>query len=180
MGAPWRFQVVAEDPPPPPSDWPQLNFNASAWTNGFSGFSTYTTEPNIEVTYLGRTNVTSVCFRARFNVPDPAEIRWLILRMDYVSGFVAFLNGREIARRGLVGTPPPFDAVSTGHARQATEDLDVSAHRDALVPGTNVLAIQLHGTTQPAADLVLVPELCANFQRGPFLQNVSTQGVEIV
>ncbi len=180
IGAPWRFQVIAEDSPPPPTNWLALDFDDRAWTNGVSGFSTYTTQPSIEATYLGRTSATSVCFRARFVVPDPAEIQWLVLRVDYVSGFVAYLNGREIARRGVEGDPPPWDALATYHARQATEELDVSLHRGSLVAGTNLLAIQLHGWSLPAAGLVLVPELCANFPRGPFIQNVTTQTAEIL
>ncbi len=180
VGAPWRFQIGAEDSPPLPADWRERNFDDSAWTNGISGFSTYLSEPSMEATYLGRTTMTSACFRATFEVPNPEEVQWLVLRVDYVSGFVAFLNGREIARRGVEGNPPALDAVATDHARQATEALDVSIHRDALVAGTNVLAIQLHGSTVPATGLVLVPELCANFTRGPFIQNVSTQAAEIL
>lgn len=180
VGTPWRFWVVAEASPPPPADWRAPDFDDSSWASGLSGFSTYTSEPSIEATYLGRASLTSACLRARFHVPNPAAIHWLVLRADYVSGFVAYLNGREIARRGVEGDPPPWDAVATYHARQATEELDVSAHRDALVAGTNVLTIQLHGSTLPATGLVLVPELCANFTRGPFLQNVGTQHANIL
>jgi len=100
--------------------------------------------------------------------------------MDYVSGFVAYLNWNEIARRGVAGDPPALDAIATAHARYATEELNVSEHRNVLVAGTNVLAIQLHGATVPSANLVLVAELYANFQRGPFVQNANTQGCQIL
>lgn len=180
VGATWRFRIVAENSPAPPLDWFERDFDDSEWASGASGFSAYTSEPSIEATYLGRTSLTSACFRAQFAVPDPAEVNWLVLRADYVSGFVAYLNGREIARRGVEGDPPPWDAVATYHARQATEELDVSAYRDALVAGTNVLAIQLHGSSMPATGLVLVPELCANFTRGPFIQDVGTQSADIL
>jgi 3',5'-cyclic AMP phosphodiesterase CpdA len=138
---------------------------------GLSGFSSL---PDEATRIPGA--VTSACFRARFHLSDPDAVRWLVLRVDYVSGFVAFLNGREVARRGVQGDPPAPDAVATPHARYATEELNFSEDRDVLVAGTNVLAIQLHGATMPPVDLVLVAELCANFQRGPFIQNVTTQG----
>ncbi len=180
VGMPWRFRIVAQDSPPPAAEWINPTFDDSDWSTGLSGFSTYIIEPSIEATYLGRPALTSACFRARFDVPDPSEVQWLVLRVDYVSGFVAYLNGREIARRGVTGAPPPFDAVATPHARQATEELDVSVHKDALVPGTNVLAIQLHGWSLPTTGLVLVPELCANFTRGPLLQNASAHSADIL
>lgn len=179
-GAAWRFTVVAEDLPPPAVDWIAPGFDDSAWSNGVSGFSTYPAAPSSEATYLGRATLASACFRGRFDLPDPAAVQWLVLRVDYVSGFVAWLNGREIARRGVQGDPPAFDAVASGHARHATEEMDVSAHRDALVAGTNVLAIHLFGSSQPAYGLVLVPELCANFTRGPFLQNVGQESAGIL
>src|SRR5947207_2797219 len=43
----------------------------------------------------------SACFRMKFTVRDPAAIRWLLLRIDYDDGFVAYLNGTEVARRGF-------------------------------------------------------------------------------
>jgi hypothetical protein len=32
-----------------------------------------------------------------------------LLSIDYDDGFIAYLNGKEIARNGLIGYPPPFD-----------------------------------------------------------------------
>ncbi len=172
----WRFRVFGPESPPPPADWHDAEFNDAAWSVGLSGFS------NVggEATHLFGANLTAACFRGRFTLEEPTAVQWLILRVDYVSGFVAYLNRREIARRGVEGHPPAFDAVATPHARNATEEINVSEHRDALVAGTNVLAIQLHGDAVPATQLVLVAELCANFQRGPFVQNVSTQACHIL
>lgn len=176
VGATWRYLVVDEDSPAPEPEWRQADFDDSTWAEGRSGFSL----AGDEVTGLQAVNPTAALFRGRFVVEDPADVRWLVLRADYVSGFVAYLNGREIARRGLVGDPPPYDAVAAWHARYATEELDLSAHRDALRAGTNVLAIQLHAAETPAISMVLVPELCANFQRGPFLQNARGDGMDIL
>jgi len=176
VGAPWRYYLVADDSPPPEEDWRAPEFDDSAWPEGCSGFSL----AGDEFTRLAGSNPAAALFRGRFWINDPAEVQWLVLRVDYVSGFVAWLNGREIARRGVAGAPPPFDALAISHARYATEELDVSAHRDALRAGTNVLAIQLHAAESPALNLVLVPELCANFPRGPFLQNAGPHGVAIL
>jgi hypothetical protein len=175
-GAPWRFWIVGSNAPPPVADWRTVPYDDSGWANGLSGFSI----SGDEATYLNGSNLTSVLFRGRFMLDDPAAVQWLILRADYVGGFVAYLNGHEVTRRGVEGDPPPPDAVAVPHARYATEELDVSAHRHRLVTGTNVLAIQFHSATLPATSLVLVPELFANFQRGPMLQNVTASGATIL
>jgi hypothetical protein len=171
VGTTWRYWVTSAQSPPPDPGWRSASFDDSAWAEGLSGFGSY----GDEATYMPGVS-TSACFRTRFQLSNPTEVRWLVLRVDYVSGFVAFLNGQEVARRGIQGDPPALDAVATPHSRYATEELDLSGHRDKLAAGTNVLAIQLHAATLPATDLVLVPELCANFQRGPFVQYVTAQG----
>lgn len=175
VGTAWRYWLTSAQAPPPDPGWRSPAFDDSAWAEGLSGFSGLADE----ATHLPGV-LTSACFRARFQLSDAAAVRWLVLRVDYVSGFVAFLNGNEVARRGVQGDPPPPDAIATPHAHYATEELDLSEHRNVLLAGTNVLAIQLHGATLPTTDLVLVPELCANFQRGPFVQNVTTQGCQVL
>ena len=45
----------------------------------------------------------AVYLRKEFLVSDTAEIAAAILHMDYDDGFVAYINGFEIARAGVVG-----------------------------------------------------------------------------
>jgi hypothetical protein len=113
-------------------------------------------------------------------VSDPQTVKWLVLRADYQAGFVAYLNSIEVARRGLTEGPAPFDALAADHPCGVAADIDVSAFAGALVPGTNLLAIQLHvGFNSPYA-MVLVPELLANFPRGPLVQNTTTNTVQVI
>jgi hypothetical protein len=133
-----------------------------------------------EATRISGTMVTSVFFRAEFELEEPSLVEWLVLRADYSHGFVAYLNGSEIARRGVTGILPPFDAIAAVHPRGVTEEIDVSDGISALLTGTNVLAIQLHGAEVPSTNLVIVPELCANFQRGPYVQNAGPDSAEIL
>jgi len=176
VGDAWRFWPGTAEPSWPVTAWRQADFDDSGWAEGRSGFS----RTADEATHL-RYDVSyrSVYFRRRFTVADPASVKWLVLRIDYDDGFVAYLNGTEIARAGLSGDPVPFDAYATDHPRGNTVELDVSQARELLVPGTNVLAIQLHASASSPSSMVLVPELLANFQRGPFVQDVTIQGATI-
>lgn len=176
VGEPWRFWPGTAEPSWPVTAWRQVDFDDSAWNEGRSGFSLSPDEATLLPRPLG---YRSVYFRKRFTVGDPAAVKWLVLRIDYDDGFVAYLNGTEIARRGLTGDPVPFDAYATDHLRGNTVDLDVSQAAALLVPGTNLLAIQLHASASSPSSMVLVPELLANFQRGPFVQDVTLQGATI-
>ena len=43
-----------------------------------------------------------------------------------------------------------------------------------------MLAFQLHNARQFGSNLTLVPELLANFQRGPFVQNATPRSIQII
>ena len=110
----------------------------------------------------------SVWSRLDFDVDDPSHFAKLTLRMKYDDGFVAYLNGVEVARRNALDPLTPNSSATQPHpAPQAVvfEDIDVTDYLTVLEPGVNVLAI--HGLNAGAADedFLLLPELIA--QRDP-------------
>ncbi|NQU26172.1 MAG: lamin tail domain-containing protein, partial [Candidatus Nealsonbacteria bacterium] len=111
----------------------------------------------------------SAFVRSEFLVPADALYEQLTLRMNYDAGFVAYLNGAEVARRnapGSTGTPPAFNASAT-QERTLEETLeselfDLTGHLNHLNAGAaNVLAI--HGLNSSAGedDFLILPELTA-------------------
>jgi len=164
------------------SNWTQIDYNDAAWPRLQASFVTsYNGDPGgVENTALAE-GVVTYCFRKTFQISDPSFVKWLALRVDYQSGFVAYLNGTEVARRGFVAStqPAPLGAPANAHFRGPTEIIDVSSGIGALQGGTNVLAIQLHSAGPDFPSMSLVAELVANFTRGPFLQNMTTNSVQI-
>ncbi len=108
---------------------------------------------------------SSVYLRRSFTVEDPTLFDSLILNMKYDDGFVAYLNGVEVARSDNVPTSPRFDSTAgsdhpTGLARHGVW-FDITAYKHLLQPGMNVLAV--HGMNRSAddSDFFLMPELLA-------------------
>jgi hypothetical protein len=87
------------------------------------------------------------CFiRIPFSLSDiPNEFDILTLNIQYDDGFVAYLNGTEVARRNVGNT---FTWNSTANAEHPDseairfESIDISASINLLQPGSNILAIQ--------------------------------------
>ncbi|NQU19695.1 MAG: CotH kinase family protein, partial [Candidatus Nealsonbacteria bacterium] len=111
----------------------------------------------------------SLWTRIEFNVDDPNSLDTLLLGMKYDDGFVAYLNGIEIARRnapGAEGTVPAYNASATAtHPNEDAvtfEAIDVTTDLAALQTGTNVLSI--HGLNASASDddFLLLPWLEAS------------------
>ena len=179
IGEQWKYFVTQTPPPGFSNDWIHLNYNDLSWNSGPSGFGTWdnaTQFPNVIDSY------SSVLARKQFNISNIDQIKWLILRLDYQDGFIAYLNGIEVARRGFpidTNNPVEFNRFAEPHNSGIAEEIDLSHAISLLLTGENILAIQLHRST-PYRSLTLCPELLANFTRGPFLQNSSTSSIQIV
>jgi hypothetical protein len=89
----------------------------------------------------------------------------LTLRMKYDDGFIAYLNGTEVARRNA-DNPLAWNTEASGQRdnTQAVifEEIDISAHLDKVIDGVNVLAIHSMNVTAGDADLIMQTELLAS------------------
>ena len=106
--------------------------------------------------------------RLPFTLSDPASYNSLSVRMRYEDGFVAYLNGVEVARRnapGSPGTPPAYTSTATqarlDHQAIVAETIDLTPHLGTLVAGENMLAIHGLNVATGDNDFLLVPELVA-------------------
>lgn len=153
-------------------NWTGRDFDETGWSSGAAGFgfelipSTYAPLIATPVRPVDvHPGSTSIFMRFRFNLPNLATVDGLELRMKYDDGFIAYLNGTEVARRNVAGAPGSlvsFDSVATnrpGAQAVVFQAIDVSAFSGALVPGENVLAI--HGVNSSAfnSDMLILPEL---------------------
>ena len=106
---------------------------------------------------------SSAFLRYAFNVSSAVSVTTLTMPINYDDGFVAYLNGTEIARRNVPGGVLNFDAVASGDRLPSqallSETVDLTPFVDRLVNGTNVLAI--HGINDAAAsnDFLVRPQL---------------------
>ena len=119
-------------------------------------------ETDLQDEMLG-TNATAYV-RIPFTVADPHEISQLLLGMAYEDGYVAYLNGVEVARRNAPADPQWSSAALSDRPVQEallTETVDVSDYVDVLEAGENVLAI--HALNDDASDgaFVVLPALTA-------------------
>jgi hypothetical protein len=100
---------------------------------------------------------------------SPDDLSSMTLNIRYDDGFVAYLNGIEIARRNFSGTPAWNSNATTTHSDSAAvlfESIDVSDFIDDLKQGGNILAIQGLNASTTSSDLLISAELTARSE-GP-------------
>ena len=91
-----------------PYTWTEINYNDNSWFTGYSGFGYSDGDDSTVLNYGTR----SVYIRKDFTISNLDQIIGLILDIDYDDGFVAYINGNEVARANIYGSPPAFDATT--------------------------------------------------------------------
>ena len=86
------------------------------------------------------------------------------LRVRYDDGFVAYLNGVEVARRNIVGTPAWDAGADAQHSDMDAielEVIDISDFAEAFQRGNNVLAIHGLNLSSTSSDFLISASLVA-------------------
>jgi hypothetical protein len=114
-------------------------------------------------------------FRHTFTVADPGSLVDLTLRLKRDDGGVVYLNGGEVLRSNMPVGPIGYQtaaASTTGGAAENAFD-EIALAPALLVPGDNVLAVEIHQITATSSDISLDLELLTSppaLVRGPYLQ----------
>jgi len=142
----------------PPSDWTLAGFDDSAWDTGqgpigygVSGFGT-------ELEGM-RSAYSTAYLRGRFTIASTTRLDALVLEIRFADGFVAYLNGEEVARRNVTGSPT-FDATADS-ALPASNRAYVALDGGDVVTGENVLAVHALNADIADAQFVVHPVLRA-------------------
>jgi hypothetical protein len=161
----WNYIVPTSEPE---STWKLQGSPLNGWSEGPGGFG-YADADDLTET----TPTTSVYLRKSFILNNLSDLKKLMLFMDFDDGFVAYINGVEIARVNLgnIGDNVPFDFLATSdHEANGYQtlpidrfEIDLEQLTDLLVLGENVLAIQVHNVATTSSDLTSNAYLVGGF-----------------
>ena len=151
-------------------DWKSnYNFNDTSWTSGAGGVgyetgSGYEAYFNIDVREQMYNGNTSCYIRIPFTFDGSTnDINILRLNMRYDDGFIAYLNGTEVARANAPSNATWNSIASNTHGdNQAVvfQEFDMSAYIPLLNQGQNILAV--HGlNVRNSTDFLVSAELVA-------------------
>src|SRR5437660_12592829 len=98
--------------------------------------------------------------RVPLTASNPASLQSLTLQMKYDDGFVAYVNGQEVARRNA-----PATLAFNSQATASHPDADAVVYENLSVPvsamqaGNNVLAIQGLNVLPTSSAFLIYPDL---------------------
>ncbi len=151
--------------------WITLDFNDNTWKRGRQGAgyerssgyqSLISSTLNFRTQLYNKTE--SLYLRYAFDIDDPGVIDGLKLRMKYDDGFVAYLNGKRVVSANAPSSPQWNSGATTTHDDSLAvqfESFDITAHREQLRGGKNILAIHGLNGGLTSSDMLIVTELVA-------------------
>ncbi len=182
----WRYHKGLASPP---TGWNTNGFDDAAWSGPAPSSFGYGDGDDATVLSDMPNNYPSVFIRRTFVIENPATITNLTLAADYDDGFVAYLNGVEVARRNLPAGAPGHTTLAAGNheasrgegAGNPQEKEWIAITTAPLVAGTNTLAVSGHNVSLSSSDFSLTIELYCNITlvRGPFIQMPATNRIAI-
>jgi len=141
---------------PPPTGWMQPGFEDGGWIqrpgvdlseNMWARSRPYHTAAGLRKGDTSFPALAHIAQRGRFIVRDPARLKTLALRLTYRGGFVAWLNGVEIARahvpNGAVTCETPADDCGPKTNEERTSG-PIAIKPGLIKAGVNVLTLSLH------------------------------------
>lgn len=161
-GAHWNYFDAGQDLG---TNWVRADYDDSGWRNGPArlGFGDPVAATTFSYGPVSTNKYLTTYFRHAFVVPPNVTFTNLVLRLAQRGGSVVWLNGQELWRTNLPAGPIVYTNLATPYS--ATFDSPyqfnaVTVDASRLLPGTNVIAEELHLLTPslPAAgfDLELI------------------------
>lgn len=143
-----------------PNNWNSLGLtDLTVWLSGPTGIGYSDGDDNTVLEDM-EDHYLTVYMRYEFQVDYPSDVSSLMFTVDYDDGFVAFINGQEVARsENMPEGQNRNTEADPDHEAGEPEDFDISAHASKLEPGNNVFAIEVHNTGISSSDLSMIPEL---------------------
>src|SRR3989440_3989429 len=163
-----------------PAGWQLVGFNDSRWDSAPSGY--VFDDPQVNKRLRPGVHRGYGYVRKTFQATNVAQIKSLILRVEFERAFVAYLNGVEIARFPKVGAVRQAieGEVTRGFPTSPDGQFDVSSFISLLKEGENLLAAEGPFSNEGSILVPVAPALLANFIRGPFVQNATTNSIQVI
>lgn len=173
-GATWRVHALDTAPS---NDWHTLAYDDGSWSEGAGilGYGEGYVDTPLPFGSDPQSKYVTTYFRKSFNVAtDPSRITELALSACYDDGMIVYINGHVVTNLNLSAGAVHGDLAQSHESNHPLspetpvyERIDLAAHTDKLVQGTNLIAVQLHQASTNSADLIWDAEMTYETWRHP-------------
>jgi len=170
----WQYNATGVDLG---TAWRDVGYDDSTWPfgAGILGYGENYIDTTVPYGPDPANKYITTYFRIPFVVEHPDSVMSMAIEANYDDGFVAYINGEEVARRAMPAGLISYGSLGQNHEGGAYETIDISAFVDTLQADTNMLAVEVHQRSPSSSDMVFDMSLRywndpAFLTRGPYLQ----------
>ena len=159
-GTDWKWRKGTAEVSSPNTLWRQLSFPDGTWPGGDAPFFYgENLTPGTLITDM-RNSYSTIFLRKTFTVEDPSQIATMDLDVRCDDGFIAWINGQQVASANAPGNP----AYNAFAPQAASEPANFQTYRilnpgSILQTGANVIAVQMFNVSLTSSDLVFDAQL---------------------
>ena len=167
-GSKWSYFKGRTEPNGESGAWRQIDYDDADWLHGPTpiGYSRLV-PPATELNDMRR-EYSTVYFRREFEIEDPADVETLVFDGIFDDGVNVWINGTLVGAANAPAEEAPFDAIATGRNNASRiVEFPVDNAQSILVPGTNVIAVQLLNEKITGSDAVFDGALRNTTRPGP-------------
>lgn len=150
----WKYKDTGVDLG---SDWKESDYDDAAWASGEAELGYGDGDETTVVNYTGGSNNKNITtyFRRTFALSNKDQIESLRLNLKCDDGAVLYLNGQEIYRENLPSGNIDSNTRALISIGGASEDEYTTYYfsTDALVSGSNVMAVEIHQNSPSSSDI---------------------------
>jgi photosystem II stability/assembly factor-like uncharacterized protein len=152
-GSVWKYWDKGSDLG---NGWRSRTFDDSAWSSGAAplGYGeSYLATPIGYGPDASHKYITTY-FRGELYVEDPAAITQILAETILDDGMVVYVNGNELVRHYMPSGPINASTLAMGHETGPNyESYYYTPAKDFMVPGRNVIAVEVHQASASSSDL---------------------------
>lgn len=142
----------------PKGEWIKMDYDDDDWEVGEAGFG-YADNDDRTVLADMQGKYSVIYLRQKFEVEQADYIADIGLMINFDDGFVAYLNGKEVARVGVEGAGKDAKKVKPHDASGRYSYYPLKDYEKHLKDGPNIFAIEGHNASINSHDFTLDPFL---------------------
>ncbi len=134
---------------------------------GLADYRPFYAPPGVDMTsrMYGSGKPVAVHLRMPFTLPEDRPLSFLKLRVQCDDGFVAWINGTEVAAQNRNSSTFQWNSAASADVADTSailfREIDLSRYLNLLRPGENLLAVQAMNRTATSPDFLFNCELAA-------------------
>jgi hypothetical protein len=160
QGAEWKYNDSGNDEG---TAWREPGYDDGAWNSGYAELGYGDGDETTVVGYGGDADNKHITtyFRKKITIGQDCCVQKLAMKLKSDDGAVVYLNGDEVLRFNMPGGNIDYQTRASSAVGNESDFRDFYPGPEYLLPGENIIAVEIHQTSPTSSDISFDLDLSA-------------------